>query len=131
MKSHLLGVAIAIVRAWTRVYTWRLPRALRESRRAEIESDLWESRRDTGRAVSPAVQVALRLLLGVPDDLQWRMAHASFGRNFRLIIAVLAATVFLLAGFWIDLARARRLPVPPPPSQFAPVPPASPRPPVP
>ena len=30
------------VRAWTRLYTWRVAPSLREARRAEIESDLWE-----------------------------------------------------------------------------------------
>jgi hypothetical protein len=130
MKSRLLDVAIAVVRAWTRVYTWQLPSALRESRRAEIESDLWESRLDTGRSVSTAMQVTMRLLLGIPDDLQWRVEHASFGRHFKLTIAVLTTIVFLLAGLWVDLARARKLPVPFPPAPplLLPVPSATPRP---
>ena len=116
MKLQLLSVAIVLVRAWTRVYTWRLPQPLRESRRAEIESDLWESRHDAGRRQSPAVQVIVRLLLGIPDDLQWRMAHASIVNNFVMIGVALTTAVFLLAALWlVDLARARKLPVPPPP----------------
>ena len=119
MKSRLLRVAATIVRIWTRAYTWRLPPALRESRRAEIESDLWESQRDPdrNRGLSPALHVIIRLLLGVPDDFQWRMSHASIGS--RPIAIALAATVVLVAALWVfDLGRARILPVPPPAPMF-------------
>jgi hypothetical protein len=37
---------VACVRRWTCVYTWRLPPAVRDARREEIESDLWESSHD-------------------------------------------------------------------------------------
>ena len=130
MKSQLLPVSVALVRAWTRLYTWRLPQSLRESRRAEIESDLWESCHDAGPRLSPAVQVIVRLLLGIPDDLQWRMTHASIVNNFVMIMVALTTTVFLLAALWlVDLARARKLPVPPSlPPLVMPAPPVAPRP---
>ncbi len=130
MKAHLLPAAIALARAWTRLYTWRLPPSLRESRRAEIESDLWESCHDAGQRLSPAVQVIVRLLLGIPDDLQWRMTHASIVNTFVMIMVGLTTTVFLLAALWlVDLSRARRLPVPPSlPPLVTPAPPVAPRP---
>jgi uncharacterized protein (TIGR03435 family) len=70
-----LGILIACVRAWTRLYTSRLPPAVRNRRRAEIDSDLWEWLAD--QASEPpgtgAVRLLLRLLLGMPDDVAWRV----------------------------------------------------------
>ena len=42
MKSRTLHLVIALVRLWTRIYTARMSPELREARRSEIESDLWE-----------------------------------------------------------------------------------------
>jgi hypothetical protein len=59
MIDLLLRTAIALVRAWTRVYTWQMPADEREARRSEIESDLWELQHDadtsagTGAALQP------------------------------------------------------------------------------
>src|SRR5262245_48053770 len=39
MMPGLLRFANALVRAWTRFYTWRLPPALRDARREQIDSD--------------------------------------------------------------------------------------------
>jgi hypothetical protein len=63
------------VRAWTRVYTCGLPRAERTARRAEIDSDLWELEHDPEAPHGgwAATQVLARLLIGIPDDLAWRM----------------------------------------------------------
>ena len=54
-----LHLSSAIVRAWTRLYTWRLPARTRDTRRAEIDSDLWEFTcdRETDRGVAPALHV--------------------------------------------------------------------------
>ena len=83
MRSVLLDVAVAAVRWWTRLYTWRMEPALGEARRAEIESDLWEFRQDRahGSDVSPAAQVLVRLLRGVPADLAWRTEHTVAGER--------------------------------------------------
>jgi hypothetical protein len=71
-----LAAALAAVRGWTRVYTARMDPPLREARRAEIESDLWELHEDARRSgASPtriAIHMLLRLLLGIGDDLAWR-----------------------------------------------------------
>ena len=75
----MLQLAIAVVRAWTSLYTWRMSATLREERRAEIESDVWEFQHD--RRISGSLEVAaqmlLRLLLGMPDDLGWRLEHTA------------------------------------------------------
>jgi len=62
-------MAMAMTRWWTRVYTFGLPAELRETRRAEIESDLWESLHDPDAARS---QILPRLAGGVMDDVCWR-----------------------------------------------------------
>ncbi len=62
MTAPLFALAVAVLRAWTHVYTWRLDPVLRERRRAEIESDLWEFQQDPAgnRGLSPALQVLAR-----------------------------------------------------------------------
>ena len=114
MTSIPLHLAIVLVRVWTRIYTWRLPHAICESRRAEIESDLWESRHDRAAGIASAFQMIARLLLGIPDDLTWRVAHRG---GFDVVMSTIAATVVVMTAlFLVDLGRARRLPVPPAPA---------------
>ena len=70
---------IGIVRTWVRLYTTGLPASLRDSRRDEIDSDLWEQAHEAevgpndGRSL--ATHLLLRMLLGFPDDLLWRLTH--------------------------------------------------------
>ncbi len=75
MRSALLPLATRLVRAWTWVYTRGLPRAERTARRAEIDSDLWELEHDPEAPQRgwAATHVLARLLIGIPDDLAWRM----------------------------------------------------------
>lgn len=63
--------AARIARGWTRVYTAFVPPTARTARRAEIESDLWESVRDPDMARD----ILPRLLLGIADDLSWSVEH--------------------------------------------------------
>jgi uncharacterized protein (TIGR03435 family) len=92
MKSPLPNFAIAAVRVWTRLYTWRMEPAVREARCAEIESDLWEFQRDTeGGSQSFTLQVLVRLILGIPDDVGWRIDQvASSERVSRRTVALTA-----------------------------------------
>src|SRR5258708_4505686 len=78
MTSLLMYSATSLVRAWTRLYTSRLPPDARDGRRAEIESDLWEFERDVIRdhAAAPAFHVFFRLVRGIPDDLGWWIEQA-------------------------------------------------------
>jgi hypothetical protein len=118
MTSPLLALAVRVVRAWTRFYTRQLSPDTRDTRRAEIESDLWEFQHDRERlrAVSPALQLLTRLARGIPDDLSWRADHLNAGR--RPAAARLATFALLVvvssAAFWMfDLMRAKELPRPP------------------
>jgi hypothetical protein len=109
------SLAAALVRAWTLAYTWRLTPAVRDRRRAEIESDLWEFDNDPGRGSYPAAHILVRLLSGIPDDLSWRAEHTAAPRTrIRTGIRVAAwtmATAIIFAALWIlPLMTAATLP---------------------
>lgn len=73
--SAPLRIAAGITRAWVRLYTIRIPEEMRFTRRAEIDSDLWEHAADgaarSARPLSTAIQVLLRTCFGVADDVFW------------------------------------------------------------
>ena len=100
--SRALRLGIAAARLWVRLYTWRTPPPARARRIEEIESDLWESVRDddADRRRLPA-DVALRLVLGIPDDLAWRLDQwndSSRSRRFRLAVTLAGAAAVAI---WI------------------------------
>lgn len=143
MNDLALRGAVTAVRAWTRAYTYGLPAGQREARREEIESDLWESVNDpaSDRRTLP-LQIAARLVAGIPDDLGWRSEQAGAGTvwRWRVALTVVVATVFAL---WLvgerttseklpELPEALRIsphgvklidPPPPPPPPPPPCPP--------
>lgn len=119
-------LAVAIVRAWTFLYTCIMPPAVRERRRAEIDSDLWELQQDfAARGLTSAVQLLLRLVLGLPDDLVWCVEHVADaevapGRTIALTARAAGAVLFIAVlltiagdasrrrtGFVFDLPEAR------------------------
>ena len=127
-------LATVIVRGWTRTYTWRLPSPVRDARRAEIDSDLWEFEHDPERArgAAPTLHIVARLALGIPDDLSWRAANASAPARPARVIALTAATALIVAAFWVyDLAQPQSLPLPPSRMAFVAAPPPPPPPPPP
>jgi protein-S-isoprenylcysteine O-methyltransferase Ste14 len=81
----MLAIAIALTRSWTAFYTRGLPADLRCRRRDEIESDLWEQRRlddfERTPAAGTAVEVLLRLVLGAPADIIWRIETGENART--------------------------------------------------
>jgi hypothetical protein len=105
MMMTRASIAVALV--WVRLYTWRMPRAAREARIAEIESDLWESARDDSRAGALPIQIAARLLMGIPDDLRWRAEQVTPSQGARLTLALGIATAALLGVVWVGLAVGR------------------------
>jgi hypothetical protein len=132
-----LGLANALVRAWTRAYTWRMEPAIRDTRRAEIDSELWEFQHDPERGSYPTAHVLARLLIGIPDDLTWRAEHASARTPMRArlrFVAWTVATIVVVAALWIlplmstatlpplpDKPRVTmKAPPPPPPPPCAP-----------
>ena len=107
-----LRAAIAAVRGWTRFYTWGLPPGQRESRRDEIDSDLWESVNEHGEgSCRLALHIIARLIIGIPDDLGWRTEQVEPGAASRWRVALTALAVLML-GLWLvgRTATSTRLP---------------------
>lgn len=104
MISLPLRLAVSAVRVWTRAYTWGLPAAVAEERRAEVDSDLWELQHDpeAAPAFAAAAQIAGRLIVGLADDLLWRAETAAIEHSHlpgRLV--VLAGAILMLVVWWI------------------------------
>ena len=106
-----MTLAVAVVRAWTRAYTWGAPSVWAEQRRAEIESDLWEQQQDPNgaRSVAPTVQVLARLVAGMTEDLRWRLERTT-PRDIVVIrrAVTLAATTIALSVLWGSSSGATR-----------------------
>src|SRR5438132_3186928 len=106
MNARPMRLAIACVRSWTWLYTWRMPPALREARRAEIDSDLWECERQTAedQRLGCALHIAVRFLLGIPDDLGWRVELAveagTITQASVALTARVAGAALLLCTLW-------------------------------
>jgi hypothetical protein len=80
-------LAETLVRSWVAVYTRGLPASLRRERIDEIVSDLWEHQRAAevvaNARSTTAVHVLLRLVVGVPSDIVWRLEAGVGGRTRR------------------------------------------------
>ena len=100
MSSVSLRVANAAVRAWTKLYTWRLPPSLRDARREEVECDLWESEHDPDGA-QPALQIFARLLIGGADDLGWRFEQENTMARYLNLRSATAIALACLVLIWI------------------------------
>ena len=119
MSVSLVTIAVGLTRLWTRLYTCRLPDDLRNARRAEIESDLWDWRHDVragGHDQPTAMRLLARLICGVPDDLSWRIEQVLIPRGAvwgmtAASLGVLFASVWLLA--WMNDLEIPRPPAAP------------------
>jgi hypothetical protein len=76
MNSRLLSMVTALAGTWTTIYTAGMPQPVRQIRRAEIASDLWECCAEVARGEQrvghAAAEILARLFLGIPDDIFWR-----------------------------------------------------------
>lgn len=121
MNAPLARLAATLVRVWTRVYTWGMDPVDRDSRRDEIESDLWESLHDEASSEAAiAGRIVLRLLGGVADDLRWRVEEPSLDARARVTLAIAGVGVLVAGILLFVIARPGTLPpVPPPPAPTA------------
>lgn len=75
--TSAIALASAVVRAWVFVYTAGAAAPIREARRQEIASDLWEHARAGAEeglgARAVAGQMLARCFLGIGADLSWRV----------------------------------------------------------
>jgi len=73
-----------LVSRWVALYTLGLPADLRDARREEIEGDLWSQHEEASLIGRPdgslAGEMLTRLVLGVPADISWRLAHLAGSR---------------------------------------------------
>jgi hypothetical protein len=116
MTTDPFQLALRVVRGWTRFYTWRLPPDLRDRRRTEIDSDLWESEHDQAGAspLSSAAHVLGRFVRGMPADLAWRREHADghVRHVTRQLIWAIGALALVTAWWVFGLMRTQALPEP-------------------
>ena len=74
--QHRPALAARLTQRWVRAYTAQLDPARRDTRRAELASDLWEQQADARRmglgSLRMNAQMLRRLLGGIPADLLWR-----------------------------------------------------------
>jgi hypothetical protein len=64
-----------VVLWWVDRYTRGLPEPVREARRDEIASDVWEQRAATGTRLSGDLDLLSRCVRGMPADLLWRRSR--------------------------------------------------------
>ena len=108
MSALLLTHIIPLTRRWVRLYTAGLPTEVREARRAELESDLWEQEQDAGaagcRPTTTALHVLHRFMLGIPADLSWRQQRGGskiFRKAGRGAIEGARLTTAAVARHWV------------------------------
>jgi len=92
--------AAGVARWWTRVYTAVLPGHLRDARRAEVESDLWESVSDG----APSRHILARLALGIGDDLTWSLTFMDTTTRNTAGWSLGSLAVFAMAWLWLSQA---------------------------
>jgi hypothetical protein len=84
-----LALSVGMARSWIALYTLRLPLEIREGRRGEIDSDLWEQQWLAARRGDPAfgtaIEVLARMLFGVISDITWRAQAGASARPDRRI----------------------------------------------
>ncbi len=69
----MIRLVVTLVRLWVRLYTAGLETDVRDRIRQEIAADLWEQLTGVdacGRSTKQALTIFLRLIIGIPADLQ-------------------------------------------------------------
>jgi hypothetical protein len=130
MKSISVHGAVALVRIWTQFYTMWMEPTIRDARRAEIDSDLWEQCAAEQSGPLLALRIVARLSLGMTDDLRWRVEAGPVPRRVRATVGLALVSAGVLGWFWVAMSIApaapelppartarweRRTPMPPPP----------------
>lgn len=78
-RSPEPSLLVRAVEGWVAFYTRGLPSEVRDARRAELRSDLWEHLQsasgDGHGRLRRSIQVGGRVVRGMADDLWWRFAQ--------------------------------------------------------
>jgi len=99
------AAAVGAARWWTRFYTAGLPADLRDARRAEVESDLWESVADGVHSR----HILARVALGIVDDLTWSLTCMDTTTRNTAGWSLGSLGVLGLAWLWLSQAPASAL----------------------
>ena len=75
-------IATGFTRRWVRLYTRGLAAEVRDGRRDEVDSDLWEQTRESRTGLLLALSLFARCLGGLTADISWRIEHAQIGSRF-------------------------------------------------
>src|SRR5436309_15195150 len=71
-----LALSVGMARSWVALYTRGLASEVRDARRSEIDSDLWEQQCLAAPLGDPAfgtaIEVVTRMLHGIISDITWR-----------------------------------------------------------
>ena len=105
--------AANFARRWVWLYTHGLGAELRDGRRDEVESDLWEQAREAKPGPGLALALLARCLGGLTADVSWRMEHAQISSRAALaaLAALAAAQRVATAGRWTTQRGLPRLTV--------------------
>ena len=80
-----LALSVGMARSWVALYTRGLSPEVREARRGEIDSDLWEQQWLAARrgdpALGTAIEVLARMLFGLFNDIAWRLETGASPRT--------------------------------------------------
>lgn len=99
MSQLISSIALSLVRGWFHLYTLGLPAEIQHRRRAELESDLWEQQadadRDNDRPELMGMDILSRMMLGIADDLSWRISQPSRVEVHNFGFGVIATSVAL------------------------------------
>lgn len=108
IRAFGLQAIVWAIAAWVRLYTCGLPDDVRERRRREIESDVFEQRQDDAQVGYRPDEIAARLLFrwlcGIPSDVSWRLDQQQNSRRATIDVPVLSLEYALSRPFSISLA---------------------------
>ena len=85
MRNILAAPAASFAQGWVNFYTDGLPPDVRDGRRDEIASDVWEQTHDTPSEGAGSRGIPLHMLMrtfiGMPSDFSWRRAEGKLAGN--------------------------------------------------
>ncbi|MEO7819862.1 MAG: hypothetical protein ABIS18_12095 [Actinomycetota bacterium] len=118
MSQPLTSPSEHVARYWVAAYTLGIPPCVRDARRAEVESDMWEQRNDI--ASESTGGVLARVFGGVLADIAWaidvrhnqeRTLEMRAFDGYRKTEKVLIVGIAVLAALFISTALGLRVPV--------------------
>jgi hypothetical protein len=89
--------AARLARWWARLYTRGLPKAQRDARLGEIDSDV----SDSLAASAGSYEILSRLARGIVDDLSWSMNHMGYSARSGIRWTVASLFTIAILAYWL------------------------------